>query len=100
MWFGRLFVVEYGDLIILIVGCGVIVLFDLYDIYFFVKFVFYILLFINGFVIEIIVFFYICLNFFLCYLWLVLVFFVVCFSVYGINCLDIYFFFRFFLLNV
>ncbi|WP_212736809.1 hypothetical protein, partial [Escherichia coli] len=40
---------------------------------------------INGFVTETIVFFYICLNLFLRYLWLALAFSAVRFSVHGIN---------------
>ncbi|EPD7348504.1 hypothetical protein ACSDZQ_004367, partial [Escherichia coli] len=54
---------------------------------------------INGFVTETIVFFYICLNLFLRYLWLALAFSAVRFSVHGINRSDIHLFLRFFSLN-
>ncbi|NYY76360.1 hypothetical protein DMI70_24685 [Escherichia coli] len=54
------------------------------------KFAPHISLSINGFVTETIVFFYICLNLFLRYLWLALAFSAVRFSVHGINRSDIH----------
>src|SRR5699024_10973479 len=63
------------------------------------KFAPHISLSINGFVTETIVFFYICLNLFLRYLWLALAFSAVRFSVHGINRSDIHLFLRFFSLN-
>ncbi|CDK50518.1 hypothetical protein PPECC79_36190 [Escherichia coli PCN079] len=48
---------------------------------------------------ETIVFFYICLNLFLRYLWLALAFSPVRFSVHGINRSDIHLYLRFFSLN-
>ncbi|WP_052924592.1 hypothetical protein, partial [Escherichia coli] len=63
------------------------------------KFAPHISLSINGFVTETIVFFYICLNLFLRYLWLALAFSPVRFSVHGINRSDIHLYLRFFSLN-
>ncbi|EOA8075325.1 hypothetical protein ACIPKX_005065, partial [Escherichia coli] len=63
------------------------------------KFAPHISLSINGFVTETIVFFYICLNLFLRYLWLALAFSAVRFSVHGINRSDIHLFIRFFSQN-
>ncbi len=63
------------------------------------KFAPHISLSINGFVTESIVFFYICLNLFLRYLWLALAFSAVRFSVHGINRSDIHLFLRFFSLK-
>ncbi|EQC1386387.1 TPA: hypothetical protein ACPZHG_004469, partial [Escherichia coli] len=82
-----------------IVGCGATALFDLHDTHFPAKFAPHISLSINGFVTETIVFFYICLNLFLRYLWLALAFSAVRFSVHGINRSDIHLFLRFFSLN-
>ena len=82
-----------------IVGCGVNALFDLHATHFPAKFAPHISLSINGFVTETIVFFYICLNLFLRYLWLALAFSAVRFSVHGINRSDIHLFLRFFSLN-
>ena len=82
-----------------IVGCGVNTLFDLHTTHFPAKFAPHISLSINGFVTETIVFFYICLNLFLRYLWLALAFSAVRFSVHGINRSDIHLFLRFFSLN-
>lgn len=79
-----------------IVGCGATALFDLHDTHFPAKFAPHISLSINGFVTETIVFFYICLNLFLRYLWLALAFSAVRFSVHGINRSDIHLFLRFF----
>ncbi|EGP6262853.1 hypothetical protein CK22_002490 [Escherichia coli] len=83
----------------LIVGCGVNALSDRHTTYFPAKFAPHISLSINGFVTESIVFFYICLNLFLRYLWLALAFSAVRFSVHGINRSDIHLFLRFFSLN-
>lgn len=80
-----------------IVGCGATALFDLHDTHFPAKFAPHISLSINGFVTETIVFFYICLNLFLRYLWLALAFSAVRFSVHGINRSDIHLFLRFFI---
>jgi hypothetical protein len=82
-----------------IVGCGVNTLFDLHTTHFPAKFAPHISLSINGFVTETIVFFYICLNLFLRYLWLALAFSAVRFSVHGINRSDIHLYLRFFSLN-
>ncbi len=82
-----------------IVGCGVNTLFDLHTTHFPAKFAPHISLSINGFVTETIVFFYICLNLFLRYLWMALAFSPVRFSVHGINRSDIHLFLRFFSLN-
>ncbi len=82
-----------------IVGCGAPALSDLHDTHFPAKFAPHISLSINGFVTETIVFFYICLNLFLRYLWLALAFSAVRFSVHGINRSDIHLFLRFFSLN-
>ncbi len=79
-----------------IVGCGVNALSDLHSTYFPAKIAPHISLSINGFVTESIVFFYICLNLFLRYLWLALAFSAVRFSVHGINRSDIHLFIRFF----
>ena len=83
----------------LIVGCGATALFDLHTTHFPAKFAPHISLSINGFVTETIVFFYICLNLFLRYLWLALAFSAVRFSVHGINRSDIHLFIRFFSQN-
>ncbi|MEC4928588.1 hypothetical protein VVY16_20155, partial [Escherichia coli] len=80
-------------------GCGATALFDLHTTHFPAKFAPHISLSINGFVTETIVFFYICLNLFLRYLWLTLAFSAVRFSVHGINRSDIHLFLRFFSLN-
>ncbi|KUR95458.1 hypothetical protein AWE57_05870 [Escherichia coli] len=82
-----------------IVGCGATALSDLHTTHFPVKFAPHISLSINGFVTETIVFFYICLNLFLRYLWLALAFSAVRFSVHGINRSDIHLFLRFFSQN-
>ncbi|WP_109545501.1 hypothetical protein, partial [Escherichia coli] len=79
--------------------CGVNTLFDLHTTHFPAKFAPHISLSINGFVTETIVFFYICLNLFLRYLWLALAFSAVRFSVHGINRSDIHLYLRFFSLN-
>ena len=91
--------VASGNGTALIVGCGVNALFDLHTTHFPAKFAPHISLSINGFVTETIVFFYICLNLFLRYLWLALAFSAVRFSVHGINRSDIHLFLRFFSLN-
>ncbi len=91
--------VASGNGTALIVGCGVNALFDLHATHFPAKFAPHISLSINGFVTETIVFFYICLNLFLRYLWLTLAFSAVRFSVHGINRSDIHLFLRFFSLN-
>ncbi len=91
--------VASGNGTALIVGCGVNALFDLHATHFPAKFAPHISLSINGFVTETIVFFYICLNLFLRYLWLALAFSAVRFSVHGINRSDIHLFLRFFSLN-
>ncbi|MGX2910251.1 hypothetical protein, partial [Escherichia coli] len=83
----------------LIVGCGATALFDQHTTHFPANFAPHISLSINGFVTETIVFFYICLNLFLRYLWLALAFSAVRFSVHGINRSDIHLFLRFFSLN-
>ena len=77
--------VASGNGTALIVGCGATALFDLHDTHFPAKFAPHISLSINGFVTETIVFFYICLNLFLRYLWLALAFSAVRFNVHGIN---------------
>ncbi len=82
-----------------IVGCGATALSDLHTTHFTIKTAPYISLSINGFVTETIVFFYLCLNLFLRYLWLALAFSAVRFSVHGINRSDIHLFLRFFSLN-
>ncbi|MBV2170596.1 hypothetical protein KUM24_02940, partial [Escherichia coli] len=82
-----------------IVGCGATALSDLHTTHFPAKFAPHISLSINGFVTETIVFFYICLNLFLRYLWLALAFSAVRFSVHGINRSDIHLYLRFFSLN-
>ena len=82
-----------------IVGFGATALSDLHTTHFPAKFAPHISLSINGFVTETIVFFYICLNLFLRYLWLALAFSAVRFSVHGINRSDIHLYLRFFLLN-
>ena len=82
-----------------IVGFGATALSDLHTTHFPAKFAPHISLSINGFVTETIVFFYICLNLFLRYLWLALAFSAVRFSVHGINRSDIHLFLRFFSLN-
>ena len=79
-----------------IVGCGATALSDLHTTHFPAKFAPHISLSINGFVTETIVFFYICLNLFLRYLWLALAFSAVRFSVHGINRSDIHLYLRFF----
>ena len=81
------------------VGCGATALSDLHTTHFPAKFAPHISLSINGFVTETIVFFYICLNLFLRYLWLALAFSAVRFSVHGINRSDIHLYLRFFSLN-
>ncbi|MDQ9361388.1 hypothetical protein RF101_18435, partial [Escherichia coli] len=91
--------VASGNGTALIVGCGATALFDLHTTHFPAKFAPHISLSINGFVTETIVFFYICLNLFLRYLWLTLAFSAVRFSVHGINRSDIHLFLRFFSLN-
>ena len=91
--------VASGNGTALIVGCGATALFDLHTTHFPAKFAPHISLSINGFVTETIVFFYICLNLFLRYLWLALAFSAVRFSVHGINRSDIHLFLRFFSLN-
>ncbi|EHY3593067.1 hypothetical protein N2K39_003361, partial [Escherichia coli] len=83
----------------IIVGCGATALFDQHTTHFPANFAPHISLSINGFVTETIVFFYICLNLFLRYLWLALAFSAVRFSVHGINRSDIHLFLRFFSLN-
>ncbi|WP_181875143.1 hypothetical protein [Escherichia coli] len=88
--------VASGNGTALIVGCGATALFDLHTTHFPAKFAPHISLSINGFVTETIVFFYICLNLFLRYLWLALAFSAVRFSVHGINRSDIHLFLRFF----
>ena len=82
-----------------IVGFGATALSDLHTTHFPAKFAPHISLSINGFVTETIVFFYICLNLFLRYLWLALAFSAVRFSVHGINRSDIHLYLRFFSLN-
>ena len=82
-----------------IVGCGATALSNLHTTHFPAKFAPHISLSINGFVTETIVFFYICLNLLLRYLWLALAFSAVRFSVHGINRSDIHLFLRFFSLN-
>lgn len=82
-----------------IVGCGATALFDLHDTHFPAKFAPHISLSINGFVTETIVFFYICLNLFLRYLWLALAFSAVRFSVHGINRSDIHLFLSIFFIK-
>ena len=91
--------VASGNGTALIVGCGATALFDQHTTHFPANFAPHISLSINGFVTETIVFFYICLNLFLRYLWLALAFSAVRFSVHGINRSDIHLFLRFFSLN-
>lgn len=82
-----------------IVGCGVNALSNLHTTHFTAKFAPHISLSINGFVTYSIVFFYICLNLFLRYLWLALAFSAVRFNVRGINRSDNHHSIRFFSLS-